>query len=88
MDTHASTTVAGPVISIEAKPEPITIDIATTAALVVDMQNDFCAKGGMFDRAGNRYFVHAKRRSTNGPCFGVHAEGGNSGHLPQDGLPS
>jgi ureidoacrylate peracid hydrolase len=52
MDTHASTTVAGPVVSIEAKPEPITIDIATTAALVVDMQNDFCAKGGMFDRAG------------------------------------
>lgn len=52
MDTHASTAVAGPVISIEAEPEPITIDIATTAALVVDMQNDFCTKGGMFDRAG------------------------------------
>jgi len=52
METHASTAVARPVISIEAEPEPITIDIATTAALVVDMQNDFCTKGGMFDRAG------------------------------------
>jgi ureidoacrylate peracid hydrolase len=39
-------------ILLEAKPEPITIDLAMTAALVVDMQNDFAAKGGMFDRAG------------------------------------
>ena len=38
--------------TIEAIPEPITIDIAETAVLVVDMQNDFCAKGGLFDRAG------------------------------------
>jgi ureidoacrylate peracid hydrolase len=39
-------------ISIQAKPEPITIDTTTTAAIVVDMQNDFCTKDGMFDRAG------------------------------------
>jgi ureidoacrylate peracid hydrolase len=39
-------------ILLEAKPEPITIDLAMTAALAVDMQNDFAAKGGMFDRAG------------------------------------
>ena len=39
-------------VSIDAKPGPITIDPATTAALVVDMQNDYAAKGGMFDRAG------------------------------------
>jgi nicotinamidase-related amidase len=39
-------------VSVEAKPEPITIDLAMTAALVVDMQNDFAAKGGMFERAG------------------------------------
>jgi ureidoacrylate peracid hydrolase len=37
---------------IEAKPEPITIDTAHTAVIVVDMQNDFCSKGGLFDRAG------------------------------------
>src|SRR5216683_3655565 len=37
---------------IEAKPEPITIDTAQTAVIVVDMQNDFCSKGGLFDRAG------------------------------------
>jgi ureidoacrylate peracid hydrolase len=39
-------------ISIEARPEPITIDTARTAVLVVDMQNDFGSQGGMFQRAG------------------------------------
>jgi len=43
---------ANRVVSIQAKPEAVTIDTATTAAVVVDMQNDFCSKGGMFDRAG------------------------------------
>ena len=38
--------------TIEATPEPITIDTARTAVIVVDMQNDFGSKGGMFDRAG------------------------------------
>jgi ureidoacrylate peracid hydrolase len=37
---------------IEAAPEPITIDTARTAVIVVDLQNDFCSKGGLFDRAG------------------------------------
>ena len=39
-------------ITIAAQPEPITIELARTAVLVVDMQNDFGTKGGMFDRAG------------------------------------
>jgi nicotinamidase-related amidase len=39
-------------ITIEAKPQPITIDTSQTAVIVVDMQNDFGSKGGMFDRAG------------------------------------
>jgi ureidoacrylate peracid hydrolase len=38
--------------TVEAKPEPITIDAAQTAVVVVDMQNDFCSKHGLFDRAG------------------------------------
>jgi hypothetical protein len=37
---------------IDAKPAPVTIDIAKTAVIVVDMQNDFGSRGGMFDRAG------------------------------------
>ncbi len=39
-------------LTIAAHPEPLTIDTAKTAVLVVDMQNDFGATGGMFDRAG------------------------------------
>ena len=39
-------------VSIAAEPGSITIDPAKTAAIVVDMQNDFAAQGGMFDRAG------------------------------------
>ena len=42
----------GSQLTIEATPVPITIDIARTAVIVVDMQNDFGSKGGMFDRAG------------------------------------
>jgi ureidoacrylate peracid hydrolase len=40
------------VVRLNAKPEPIEIDTAKTAVIVVDMQNDFGSKGGMFDRAG------------------------------------
>lgn len=37
---------------IDAKPEPIAIDPAKAAVIVVDMQNDFGSEGGMFHRAG------------------------------------
>lgn len=44
--------VGARVINLDAKPEPIFLDAAKTVVLVVDMQNDFGSKGGMFDRAG------------------------------------
>jgi ureidoacrylate peracid hydrolase len=37
---------------IDAEPEPLNINCAETAVIVVDMQNDFCSNGGMFHRAG------------------------------------
>ena len=40
------------VVKVEAKPEPINVDIARTALFVIDMQNDFASKGGLFDLAG------------------------------------
>jgi ureidoacrylate peracid hydrolase len=43
---------AGRNVTLKAKPEPITLDLQRTAVIVVDMQNDFAAKGGMFDLAG------------------------------------
>ena len=43
---------SGRVVTLDTKPERVTFDTAKTAVIVVDMQNDFGAKGGMFDRAG------------------------------------
>jgi ureidoacrylate peracid hydrolase len=43
---------AGRAATIQARPQPISIDTARTAVIVVDMQNDFGSKGGMFERAG------------------------------------
>ena len=43
---------SGRVVRIAARPEPISVDISKTAVIVVDMQNDFASRGGMFDRAG------------------------------------
>jgi ureidoacrylate peracid hydrolase len=40
------------VVLVDAKPDSISVDLGDTAVLVVDMQNDFGAKGGMFDLAG------------------------------------
>ncbi len=39
-------------VTIDARPHPLTIDPRQTAVIVVDMQNDFGAEGGMFARAG------------------------------------
>lgn len=39
-------------VMIDAKPKAISIDVAKTAVIVVDMQNDFGSEGGMFQRAG------------------------------------
>ena len=39
-------------VPLAAKPEPVVIDLAQTALVVVDMQNAFLSKGGMFDLAG------------------------------------
>jgi ureidoacrylate peracid hydrolase len=40
------------VVVIEAQPASLQIDLTRTAVLVIDMQNDFGAKGGMCDQAG------------------------------------
>ncbi len=39
-------------LSIAARPEAVTIDLDRSAVIMIDMQNDFGAVGGMFDRAG------------------------------------
>ncbi len=49
-------------IIVPAEPEPINVDIERTALIVVDMQNAFCTKGGMFDALGR--LDETKTRST------------------------
>jgi ureidoacrylate peracid hydrolase len=39
-------------VRLEARPEPLQIDLGRTALIVVDMQNAFVSKGGMFDLFG------------------------------------
>ena len=40
-------------VILRADPESIEIDSLRTAIMVIDMQNAFCSKGGMFDLWGN-----------------------------------
>ncbi|SRR5258706_6737375 len=39
-------------VRIAAEPDPILLDAARSALIVIDMQNDFCAPGGWFDTRG------------------------------------
>ena len=64
------------VITLQAKPEAITIDIERAALIVVDMQNDFGSKGGIFDRAG--IDISAIQRAV-GPIARVVASARQSG---------
>ena len=58
-DTVDMTRQARPLraISIAAEPQNIVIDANKTALLIVDMQNDFCSRGGWLDFARNRYLA-------------------------------
>src|SRR5262245_26368909 len=39
-------------VTLDARPQSITLPLSKTAVLVVDMQNDCAVKGGLFERAG------------------------------------
>ena len=39
-------------VRVHAKPDSILLDLERTAVIVVDMQNEFGSKGGLFDRIG------------------------------------
>lgn len=55
-------------IVIQARQEPVTVDTERTVAIVVDMQNAFCKKGGMIsvtgtlDEAKSRRVIDIDRR--------------------------
>jgi nicotinamidase-related amidase len=41
--------------TIACAPQAVTVDLNRTALIVIDMQNDFCAKGGWVDHLGVDY---------------------------------
>lgn len=43
----------GALATIPARPYAFTCDLARTALVIIDMQNDFCAPGGFGERLGN-----------------------------------
>jgi ureidoacrylate peracid hydrolase len=52
MTSSAPSTIGNGPIRLAAEPEPIAVDPATTALIVVDMQNAYLSKGGYLDRVG------------------------------------
>lgn len=54
-----------PIATIEAEPEPISIDVLRTAVIVVDMQNAFVRRGGYFDLTGQDI---SRTERIIGPC--------------------
>ena len=48
-------------VTLKAEPEAITLDTERTALVVVDMQNAFCKKGGLFDYIGSLNEDRTKR---------------------------
>jgi len=39
-------------LTFQAEPQTVTVDLQRSALIVIDMQNDFCAKGGWVDSLG------------------------------------
>ncbi len=53
MATAVDTTPKGrPGVTLPARPEPLIVDPASTAVVVIDMQNAYASKGGYVDLAG------------------------------------
>ena len=42
-------------VTVDAQPQTVTMDLNRTAIIIIDMQNDFCAKGGWVDHLGVDY---------------------------------
>jgi nicotinamidase-related amidase len=42
-------------LTLPTLPQTVTLDLARTAILIIDMQNDFCARGGWVDHLGADY---------------------------------
>jgi len=79
--------LAGSIVTVDAKPTPVALDTHKTAVMVVDMQNDFGARTGMFARAG--IDVSLIRATIGDRAFvGTFSTLVDPNGVSQDGLPS
>ena len=67
---------AGRELAIDARPAAIAIDTARTAVIVVDMQNDFGSKSGMFNQRASisqafKRLLHLPRAFSRSPAMRV-----------------
>ena len=75
-------------LRIAAAPQNITIDLKRSAMVVIDMQNDFCAKGGWVDALGIDYTPDRKPIKPLQKLLPAAAQGGRAGDLGQLGQPA
>lgn len=43
------------VVTVQSLPQSVTLDLARTAIVIIDLQNDFCTQGGWVDHIGGNY---------------------------------
>ena len=56
-------------LELDARPSPLLVDLERTAVVVIDMQNDFGAPGGMFELAGIDISGITKAAQATGPVL-------------------
>ncbi|MCP8884681.1 cysteine hydrolase [Devosia sp. XJ19-1] len=47
--------VPADIVTVRSQPQSVTMDLARTAIVVIDLQNDFCTKDGWVDHIGGNY---------------------------------
>ena len=75
-------------IVVDAKPEALVINPAQSAVIVVDMQNDFGSKNGMFALAGIDISAIRNAIAPTARVLGSIAAGRHWHRLLENGLPT
>ena len=77
-------------LTIQAESQRVTMDLRRTAILVIDMQNDFCEKGGWVDHLGFDYSADRApiNCATSARADSMTARARRPSACTEDGLPT